>query len=70
MRCLVIFFSSFQQALNKIAERAVNLRRDRYIKWPDAIIWATAQARAMLLVTRNTKDFAADDPGVRMPYRL
>jgi hypothetical protein len=21
-----------------------------------------------LLVTRNTKDFPADDPGVRMPY--
>jgi predicted nucleic acid-binding protein len=54
----------------EIAERAVGLRRTHHIKWPDAIIWATAQAHAMLLVTRNTKDFAADDPGVRMPYRL
>ena len=34
------------------------------------MIWATAQTKAMLLVTRNTKDFAADDPGVRLPYRL
>ena len=30
----------------------------------------TAQAHAMLLVTRNTKDFPNDDPGVRAPYKL
>jgi predicted nucleic acid-binding protein len=54
----------------EIAERAVSLRRNHYIKLPDAIIWATAQAHAMLLVTRNTKDFTAGDPSVRMPYRL
>jgi predicted nucleic acid-binding protein len=53
-----------------IAERAVDLRRSHRIKLPDAIIWATAQTRAMLLVTRNTRDFAADDPGVRLPYEL
>jgi len=54
----------------KIAERAVSLRRSHHIKLPDAIIWATAQTHAMLIVTRNTKDFTANDPGVRMPYRL
>ena len=54
----------------EIAERAVNLHRNHHIKLPDAIIWATAQTRAMLLVTRNTRDFAADDPGIRMPYKL
>lgn len=54
----------------EIAERTVSLRRSHHIKLPDAIIWATAQARAMLLVTRNTKDFASGDPGIRMPYRL
>jgi predicted nucleic acid-binding protein len=54
----------------KIAERAVGLRRSHRIKLPDAIICATAQTQAMLLVTRNTKDFTAGDPGVRMPYRL
>jgi len=66
------FLSTFDVvALDReIAERAVGLRRDHHIKLPDAIILATAQARAMLLVTRNSKDFAADDPGVRMPYRL
>jgi predicted nucleic acid-binding protein len=53
-----------------IAERAVSLRRSHRIKLPDAVIWASAQVHAMLLVTRNTKDFPADDPGVRAPYRL
>jgi len=66
------FLSSFHViALDgEIAERAVSLRRNHHIKLPDAIIWATAQAQAMLLVTRDTKDFSADDPSVRMPYRL
>jgi hypothetical protein len=54
----------------QIAERAVNLRRGHRIKLPDAVIWATAQAHAMLLVTRNTKDFPNGDPGVRAPYKL
>jgi predicted nucleic acid-binding protein len=66
------FLSSFHViALDgEIAESAVDLRRNHHIKLPDAIIWATAQVHAMLLVTRNTKDFSADDPSVRMPYRL
>ena len=54
----------------QIAERAVGLRRSHRIKLPDAVIWATAQAHAMLLVTRKTKDFPDDEPGVRAPYRL
>ncbi len=54
----------------RIAERAVSLRRNHRIKLPDAIIWATAQVHAMLLVTRNTRDFPVDDPGVRAPYKL
>jgi predicted nucleic acid-binding protein len=53
-----------------IAERAVELRRNHRIKQPDAIVWATAQTKALLLVTRNSKDFAADDPSVRLPYKL
>ena len=54
----------------KVAERAVRLRRNRRIRLPDAVIWATAQVNAMLLVTRNTKDFPVNDPGIRSPYRL
>lgn len=53
-----------------IAERAVHLRRSHRIKLPDAIVRATAQIKAMLLVTRNTRDFDADDPSVRLPYKL
>jgi len=54
----------------KVAERAVTLRRQHRLKLPDAIVWASAQVQAMLLVTRDTKGFPADDPGVRMPYRV
>lgn len=53
-----------------IASRAVSLRRKRRIRLPDAVIWATAQTRSLILVTRNSKDFPADDPGVRQPYTL
>jgi predicted nucleic acid-binding protein len=55
---------------DKISERAVTLRREYRLKLPDAIVWASAQVQAMLLVTRDTKGFPADDPGVRMPYRV
>ena len=54
----------------RIAALAVELRQRHKIKLPDAVIWATAQEGSMLLVTRNTKDFPADDPGVRVPYTL
>jgi hypothetical protein len=54
----------------EIAERAVGFRRTHRIKLPDAIVWATAHSRAMLFVTRDARDFQADDPGVRMPYKL
>jgi predicted nucleic acid-binding protein len=54
----------------RIAERAVALRREHRLKLPDAIIWATAQVQAMLLVTRGTRGFPPNDPGVRMPYRV
>jgi predicted nucleic acid-binding protein len=53
-----------------IAEEAVRLRRTHRMKLPDAVIWASARQTERLLVTRNTKDFPADDPGVREPYRL
>ena len=55
----------------EIAARAANLRRDRpRLKSPDAIILATAQSRGRVLVTRNTKDFPANMPGIRVPYTL
>lgn len=54
----------------RIAERAVALRRSTRIKLPDALIWATAQVEGRLLITRDTKDFPANEPGVRSPYTL
>ena len=55
---------------DEIAGRAVALRRTHRIKLPDAVIWATAQAAGRLLVTRNTRDFPSNDPGIREPYAL
>ncbi len=55
----------------EIAERAAVLRRDRpSLKTPDAIILATAMLRGRVLVTRNTNDFPANMPGIRVPYTL
>ena len=54
----------------RVAERAVTLRRTHRIKLPDAIVWASAQVYAMLFVTRDARAFRADDPGIRMPYRV
>jgi len=54
----------------KTAEVAVLLRKTKHIKLPDAIIWATAQVHQCLLVTRNTRDFDPNEPGVRVPYTL
>lgn len=55
---------------NAVAQRAVELRQRRKLKLPDAVVWATAQVHNMILVTRNTKDFPANTPGVRIPYRI
>ena len=52
-----------------IARRAVKLRRQHRTKLPDAIVWASAQAHGMLLITRDEKAFPANDPGIRVPYR-
>jgi len=53
-----------------VAQRAVALRREHRIKLPDAVVWASADIHSMLLVTRNTKDFAKDAPGIRVPYSI
>ncbi len=54
----------------EIAELAVLLRKQRRLKLPDAIVLATAHARQLILVTRNTKDFSASAPDIRVPYSL
>jgi predicted nucleic acid-binding protein len=55
----------------EIGRRAAALRRERPgLKAMDAIILATAQTRGRVLITRNTKDFPAAMPGIRVPYTL
>ena len=55
----------------EIGRRAAGLRRERRgLKAMDAIILATAQTRGRVLITRNTKDFPAEMPGIRVPYIL
>ena len=51
-----------------VARDAVDIRRTRRCRLPDALIWASARSESALLVTRNTKAFPRDDPGVRVPY--
>ena len=54
----------------RVSDVAVALRKKHKIKLPDAIVWATAQVNGRIFVTRNTKDFSHDEPGVRIPYRI
>jgi predicted nucleic acid-binding protein len=53
-----------------VAERSFLLRGKKNLKLPDAIIRATAEVENRLLVTRNSRDFDANDPGIRIPYRI
>lgn len=53
-----------------VARRAVELRQALRLKLPDAIVLASAEIEGCILVTRNTKDFPANDPRVRFPYVL
>lgn len=65
------FLESFgvDEVDSEIGVRAAALRRERpRLKAMDAIILASALTRGRVLVTRNTKDFPATMPGVRVPY--
>ncbi len=55
---------------SEIAERALQIRRARKIKLPDAVVQATAEVSGRTLVTRNIRDFPAGAAGVRIPYPL
>lgn len=54
----------------RIAAAAADIRYRLPIKLLDAFILATAQVNGALLITRNTKDFSAQMPGIRVPYTL
>ena len=61
---------SVVEVSRRIARDAVEIRRRRRIRLPDAIVWASARSESAVLVTRNTKDFAKGRSGVRVPYSL
>lgn len=55
----------------EIARRGAELRAQRPAMALDsALTLAAAQVTGRILVTRNTKDFPAQMPGVRVPYTL
>jgi predicted nucleic acid-binding protein len=54
----------------RIATAAADIRYRSRMKLLDAYILATAQVNGAILVTRNTKDFPANLPGIRVPYTL
>lgn len=54
----------------RIAKAAADIRRRMKMKLMDAYILATAQVNGAVLITRNTKDFPANMPGIRVPYTL
>ena len=66
------FLARFTQApiTEDVQSLAVELHRTTRVRLPDAVIWATAHANDLLLVTRNNRDFPSDAPGVRQPYTL
>jgi predicted nucleic acid-binding protein len=54
----------------RIAAAAADIRYRSPMKLMDAYILATAQVNGAILITRNTKDFPAEMPGIRIPYKL
>jgi predicted nucleic acid-binding protein len=47
---------------------SLHLRHTLRLKLPDAMILAGARVNGWTLVSRNTKDFPASMPGIRVPY--
>lgn len=54
----------------RIAAAAADIRHRTRMKLLDAYVLATAQVNGAILITRNTKDFSAEMPGIRVPYTL
>jgi predicted nucleic acid-binding protein len=54
----------------RIASAAADIRHRTRMRLMDAYILATAQVNGAILITRNTKDFPAEMPGIRVPYIL
>lgn len=67
------FLSHFSvvEVSEEIARCAAQLRGQRpTLSLDNAVILASAQVSGRILITRNTKDFPAAMPGIRVPYTL
>jgi toxin FitB len=53
----LIEFAAIKPLNDEIVQRVIDIRQEKRIKLPDAIIAATAMEYSSILVTRNTKDF-------------
>lgn len=53
----LIEFAVLKPLNDDIVQRVIDIRQEKRIKLPDAIIAATAMEYSSVLVTRNTKDF-------------
>ncbi len=54
----------------RIALAATDLRHRAKMSLLDAYVLATAQVNGSILITRNSLDFPAAMPGIRIPYTL
>ena len=54
----------------RVATAAAEIRYRSRMRLTDAYVLATAQVNGSILITRNTKDFPAEMPGIRVPYIL
>ena len=60
---------SLREISADIARRAASLRQQQpEMALGAALVLATAQEHGSILVTRNSKDFPAQMPGIRIPY--
>ena len=67
------FLSHFSvvEISDEIARSAAQLCGQRAgLSLSNAVILASAQTAGRILITRNTKDFPAAMPGIRVPYTL
>ena len=64
-------YFSISEFSDEVARRAaVICAQQPKMKLADAVVWASAQVSGRIFVTRNTTDFPAAMPGIRVPYTL
>ena len=64
----LIEFAAIKPLNDEIVQRVIDIRQEKRIKLPDAIIAATAMEDSSILVTRNTKDFNSLDLEAFNPF--